>query len=420
VRNFSIYLPPALTKRRVRIYAAGHAVSVLGGWFQQIALSWLVYRLTGSVFLLGLTGFILQIPYLLLGPITGAVVDRVPRMQLLIVTDLILAGLAATLAILAFAEVSDVRAYLVVAGLIGIASAFELPARQSLFTAIVDDDKTLLPSAIALSGVIFNAGRMIGPAIAGVMLLFLPEAWCFTLNALSFAAIIGALLAMKLPPQAPPSKTSAVRTATFAQGVTFLSTLPAVRYLLPMTGCVGLFGVSYVQLMPSITHTFFDGGSSMVGLMMCGAGIGAVTASGFLAMQRGTALQARLVTVAPFVLSASLIAFSMSRWLPLSFVLLAITAGMLMLTTASTNVLIQQSVPDAWRGRAIGLYSMSFQGTAPIGNLIAGAMASWLGLSATLALNGIVIFAAACVLHWRLAENPGALASLRADTAPGE
>jgi MFS family permease len=412
VLNLAPYLPPALQKRRVRIYAAGHTVSVLGGWFQQIALSLLVYRLTGSVFLLGLTGFLLQIPYLVLGPITGAVVDRVSRFWLLVVTDVILAILAATLAVMAFAQVEDIRAYLLVASLIGIASAFELPARQSLFMIIVDGDRSLLPSAIALSGVIFNAGRMVGPAIAGVLLLVLSEAWCFLLNALSFFGIIGALFAMKLPPQVPAPKTSAARSASFIESVTFLNQLPAVRYLLPMTTCLGMFGVTYVHQMPSIAHTFFDGKSGMVGLLMSGAGLGAISAALFLSMQRSTARQARLVTIAPFIAGVALLAFSVSRYLPVSFALLAVIGCTIMLTSASTNVLVQQSVPDAWRGRAIGLYSMSFQGTAPIGNLIAGALASWIGLTATLALNGALILAAAFLMRWRLAENPGAIAGL--------
>jgi MFS family permease len=414
VSPLAMYLPPALAKRRVRIYAAGHAVSVLGGWLQQIALSWLVYRLTGSVFLLGLTGFLLQIPYLFLGPITGAVADRLPRLPLLIVIDLILAALALLLAAMVMVGVTDIRAYLVVAALIGIASAFELPVRQSLFTAIVDDDRSLLPSAIALSGVIFNAGRMIGPAIAGVMLLYLSEAWCFVLNGLSFIGIIAALMAMKLPSQTRATTSTVAQRASFAESVTYLWQLPAVRFLLPMTACVGLFGVSYIHMMPSIAKTLLGGTSSLVGLLMSGAGIGAVTAAGFLSMQRGTTRQATVVTIAPFVLGAALLAFAASRNIALSFVLLAAIGGSIMLTSASTNVLIQNAVPDAWRGRAIGLYSMSFQGMAPIGNLLAGAMASFLGLPTTLAINGSLILIAAVVLRARLTRTAGGVGSLTA------
>ena len=396
-------------------------MSVLGGWFQQIALSWLVYRLTGSMFLLGLTGFLLQIPYLLLGPFTGTLVDRVSRFWMLVVTDLILAALALTLAAMAFMHVEDIRAYLLIATLIGIASAFELPARQSLFVALVDDDRTLLPSVIALSAVIFNAARMVGPALAGGLLLLLPEAWCFLINALSFTGIIGALFAMKLPEQPPPPVRSPdVKPASFVESVTFLNTLPAVRYLLPMTASLGFFGVTYVQQMPSIADTFFGGSSGMVGFLMSGAGVGALSAAFFLSMQRGTARQAKLVTIAPFITGIGLIAFALSRSLPLSYILLALISCSIMLTTASTNVLVQQSVPDAWRGRAIGLYSMSFQGTAPIGNVLAGALASWIGLSATLALNGAAILIAAVLLRWRLADNPGALTDTARPREAGE
>jgi MFS family permease len=411
VPPFAMYLPPALGKKRVRIYAAGHAVSVLGGWLQQIALSWLVYRLTGSVFLLGLTGFLLQIPYLILGPFTGAVVDRLPRLPLLIVIDLILAGLAVALAVMTVRGVTDIRAYLGVATCIGIASAFELPARQSLFTTIVDDDRSLLPSAIALSGVIFNAGRMVGPAIAGLMLLYLSEAWCFAINAVSFFGIIAALVAMKLPPQVPQARSAKDKT-TLADSFTFLWSLPPVRFLLPMTACVGLFGVSYIHLMPSIVSSFFSGSSSLVGLLMSGAGIGAMSSAVFLSMQRSTSRHARVVTLAPIVLGAAIFLFALSRNITVSFVLLAVIGATIMLTSASTNILIQNAVPDAWRGRAIGLYSMSFQGMAPIGNLLAGTMASWIGLSATLVLNSVVILAAAYYLRSRVISQPNALSEL--------
>ena len=172
--------------------------------------------------------------------------------------------------------------------------------------------------------------------------------------------------------------------------------------------------------LPSIADTFFGGSSGMVGFLMSGAGVGALSAAFFLSMQRSTARQAKLVTIAPFITGIGLIAFALSRSLLLSYILLALISCSIMLTTASTNVLVQQSVPDAWRGRAIGLYSMSFQGTAPVGNLLAGALASWIGLSATLALNGAAILIAAVLLRWRLAENPGALTEVARPREAGE
>jgi MFS family permease len=221
--GFTRFLPPALAKPRMRLYAMGHGVSVLGGWIQQVALSWLIFRLSGSVFLLGLSGFIQMIPFLLFGPITGLVVDRLPRMKLLIAIDAALAVCALALTALAASGVTDVRIYMVIAAIAGILNAFEMPTRQSLLSEIVDD-RSLMPSALALSATLFNSGRMVGPAIAGVMLTYLPETWCFLLNALSYAAIIAALLAMRLP-----VKPRALAGADQQQGV-----LSSFRYL---TGC---------------------------------------------------------------------------------------------------------------------------------------------------------------------------------------
>jgi predicted MFS family arabinose efflux permease len=247
--------------------------------------------------------------------------------------------------------------------------------------------------------------------------LYLSEAWCFALNGLSFFGIIAALLAMKLPPQTRASKSAATHPATFLESVAVLWQLPAVRFLLPMTACIGLFGVSYIQLMPSIAQIFFGGSSSLVGLLMSGAGIGAVLAAGFLSMQRGTMRQATLVTIAPFILGAAILLFSVSRSVAGSFILLALIGGSIMLTSASTNILVQNAVPDAYRGRAIGLYSMSFQGMAPLGNLLAGVMATYVGLPATLAINGTLILIAAIILRARLTRTDGGVASLAAAAA---
>ena len=198
--DWQLWLPPALTKPRFRLYVAGHSVSVIGGWIQQVALSWLVFRLTGSIFLLGLTGFLLNIFYLLLGPLAGLAADRLPRLPALIAIDLVLAALAVLLAVMGLAGVTDIAAYLAIAALIGIANAFEMPMRQTLLKEMVEE-RTLMTSAIAMSALVFNLGRMVGPAIGGVLLVYVQEAWCFAINALSYGAIIAALLAMRLPPR---------------------------------------------------------------------------------------------------------------------------------------------------------------------------------------------------------------------------
>jgi MFS family permease len=367
VADWHLWVPPALTKRRFRIYTVGHVISVTGGWVQQVALAWLVFRLTNSIFLLGLTGFLLNIFYLLLGPVSGLAADRLPRLPALIVIDLVLATLSIWLALMGLAGVTNINAYLAVATLIGIASAFEMPMRQTLFKDIVED-RALVTSAIGVSAMVFNVGRMVGPALAGVLLVYLSEAWCFVINACSFAAIIGALLAMRLPRALP--------------------------------------------LMPSIVAHFFDGRSSTVGLLMSAAGFGALTSATYLSLQPGYGRQIRLVTVAPLAVGCALGAFAWSRTLPLSMLLLAALGASVLVSVNATNALLQQSVPDAWRGRAIGLYSMSFAGTAPIGNILAGTLAERIGLAATLTLNGALIIAAGVFARRRLHNHPEALRGL--------
>jgi MFS family permease len=410
VVNWRLWMPPALEKPRVRLYAAGHIVSVFGNWLQQIALAWLVYRLTGDVFLLGLTGFLLNISYLLFGGVAGVLVDRLPRMQFLIAIDVASATLAVVLAVMVFSGVTAITPYLVVAAMIGIASGFEMPVRQSLFKDIVED-KALLPSAIALSALVYNTGRMLGPAIAGVLLLYVSEGWCFLLNALSYVAIIAALFAMKLPAAArraaPPRAHQSLRESWHV-----LAAFPGVRYLLPTAAALGLFVTPYASLMPSIAAEFFDGKPSTVGLLMGAAGVGAFASALYLSLQPGYQRQLRLASVAPFITGAAVIAFALSRSLLASVLLLAMLGASMMLSTNSINALLQQSTPDEWRGRVIGLYAMAFAGTAPIGALLGGALAAQIGLTATLALGGALTVLAGALSRWRLHTHPEAMRTL--------
>lgn len=410
--DWHLWLPPALTKPRFRLYTAGHTVSVTGGWIQQVALAWLVFRLTGSIFLLGLTGFLLNIFYLLLGPVAGLAADRLPRLPTLVAIDVVLAVLAVWLALMGLAGVEDVAAYLTVAALIGIASAFEMPIRQTLLREIVED-RALVTSAIGVSAMVFNVGRMVGPAVAGVLLAFISEAWCFAVNAVSYVAIIGALLAMRMPAAPAPAAMSAgTRGPRVVADLGVLLSFPAVRYLLPTVAALGLLATPYVPLMPSIVARFFDGRSSTVGMLMSAAGLGALASATYLSLQPGYGRQIRLVTAAPLAVGSVLIGFAWSRTLPVSLLLLAALGATVLISVNATNALLQQSVPEAWRGRAIGLYSMSFAGTAPLGNIITGSLAEHMGLAATLTLNGALIVAAGLFARWRLHNHPEALLGL--------
>ena len=405
------FLPPAFAKPRFRIFAAGQAVSVLGSWIQQVALAWLVYRLTDSVFLLGLTGFLLQIPHLFIAPVAGFMIDRLPRVRALIAINAVLGCLAALLAVLVLAGVTQIWPYLTVALLIGIGNACESPARQSLLGAIVEE-RGLLPSAIGFNSVLFNAGRMIGPAIAGVLLSSFSEGVCFTLNALSFIGIIGALVAMRLDDKAAvtakPTTQGAVRAS-----LERLWGLPVARYLLPSASAVAFFALPLNQLMPSIAVDFFKGDPRTVGLLLSASGVGALTGALFLSMQTSHRAQLRLVQIGPLVAGLALFAFSFSRSLWLSLPLLAIMGAFVLSTSVSTNTLLQQSVEDSWRGRVIGLYFTFFLGMAPLGNLLAGSLASHIGLGKTLALNGLMMAAAAIIAQLRLRTDPAVYGRLK-------
>jgi len=408
VADWHLWLPPALAKPRFRLYAAGHTVAVIGFWIQQVAISWLIFRLSGSVVLLGIAGFLLNIFYLLLGPVGGLAADRFPRLQFLIAIDLFLAACAALLAVMTAAGVTSIPAYLVIAALIGAANAFEMPVRQTLMRDIVEE-RALITSALGVSAMVFNLGRLIGPAIAGLVLAYLSEAWCFVLNALSYAGIIAALLAMRLPPQAPRPAATGAAPLGFAASLGVIFAFPAVRYLLPTVVAIGLFATPYVPLMPSIVADFFDGRSSTLGLLMSSAAVGALAAAAYLSLQPGYARQLRLQTAAPLAVGIALALFAWSRMLPVSGLLLAVMGGAAMLGVNATNAMLQQSVPDEWRGRVVGIYSMSFAGTAPIGGLLSGWLAELVGLTATLTLNGAIIVAVGLLGRWRLHNHPEAL-----------
>jgi MFS family permease len=309
------------------------------------------------------------------------------------------------------AMVTSVTAYLSVAALIGIANAFEMPIRQTLIRIIVEE-RTLVTSALGMSAMVFNVGRMVGPAIAGIVLAYFSEGWCFALNALSYGAIITALLAMRLPPEPAPQTSSVAISQTFTESLHILLAFPAVRFFLPVCVALGLLATPYVPLMPSIVAHFFDGQSSTLGLLMSSAGIGALVSATYLSLQPGYSRQIRLMTFAPLAVGAALILFAWSRTLPLSLLLLAVLGGAALLGVNATNAMLQQSVPDAWRGRVIGLYSMSFAGTAPIGGLIAGYLAERISLTGTLTMNGVLILAAGLLSRWRIHNHPEALRGL--------
>lgn len=398
------WLPPALSQPRYRIFAAGQAVSLFGNWIQNIAISWLIYRLSGSVFLLGVTGFVQQIPFLFVPPLAGMIADRLPRVRLIMAIQVFLGTLSVLLAMLAATGFSIVPVYLVLAFMIGCANAIEAPTRQSLVGVIVGEP-LLLPSAIAFHSVLFNLGRMLGPTIAGLLLLALSEAWCFAINAMTYVAVILAFVRMNLPDTRGPPATGGF-LVTLRSTASSISALPVARYFLPLVAAAGFFAAPYQALMPFVAGDVLGGGSGTLGMLIGSAGAGALSSAVYLSFQTSGRAQLRWVQVAPLTLGIAIIGFGLSRVLPLSCACLYLTGASIMLITSSTNTLLQLSVEPGWRGRVIGVFQMSFTGLNPIGNLVAGSIAARLGVGSTFVVNGCLILLVGILVRAALARSP--------------
>ncbi|MFB3778180.1 MAG: MFS transporter [Bryobacteraceae bacterium] len=402
MRSGAVQLPVALRAlrhRNFRLFFGGQLLSLTGTWMQNVAQSWLVYRLTGSSLLLGSVGFASQIPILLLAPVGGAVADRCRRHRVIVAAQSAAMLLAFLLAALTLSGQVRVWHVTVLASMLGCVNAFDVPARQSFFVEMVGKDDLL--NAIALNSTIFNSARVMGPAVAGILVAAVGEGWCFLLNGVSFLAVIAGLLAMRLPPPAAPPARAPVLTE-LVEGIRFARGAMPVRVLLMLLGIVSLVGVPYTVLMPVFADQILHGGARGLGLLMGATGLGAVT--GALAVASRTSVRGlgRVVGWASAGFGASLVLFSLSRWFWVSWLLLIPVGFCLMVQMACSNTLIQAMVPDHLRGRVMALYSIMFMGMAPFGALGAGVAAERLGAPWTVALGGAACVAASLVYRSRL------------------
>ena len=383
----------ALRFKNFRLFFAGQSVSLIGTWMQQVAMSWLVYRLTRSALILGLVGFLSQLPAFLLSPFAGILVDRRDRRRILIIAQALFMVQAFLLAVLTLTGLITAWEIMALALFFGCVGAFEIPARQSFVVEMVED-RAHLGNAIALNSLMFNAARLIGPSVAGVLIAMVGEGACFLLNALSFIAVIASLRAMRL--RALPSKKAA--RGRIAEGIvegfryTFGS-LP-IRMILMLLSMASILGTAYMVLMPVYAETILGGGPRLYGFLMAAAGIGALVATLFIAARRNASGFIDMIPVASVVFSVGLIIFSISRMAWLSAAILAVVGFALMVQMAASNTLIQTIVDDDKRGRVMSIYTMAFIGMAPLGSLIAGYLASRIGATNALVINGCILFAA--------------------------
>ena len=381
----------ALHHRNFQLFFSGQLISLIGTWMQSVAQSWLVYRLTGSALLLGSVGFASQVPVFLFAPLGGIAADRYNRRYIVIGTQIASMLLAFILAALTLWHRVQVWHVFVLASLLGVVNAFDIPGRQSFLVDMVG--KQDLMNAIALNSSMFNGARVIGPAVAGILVAKIGEGWCFFANAVSYIAVIIGLLMMRV--ESPPRVSMPSPFEHMMEGFRFVNRTAPIRALLLLLGLVSLVGMPYVVLMPIFADKILHGGAQGLGILMGSTGVGALLGALTLAFRAGVRGLGRWVAVCCAGFGASLVVFALSHSFWISVILLLPMGYTMMLQMACSNTLIQVMVPDALRGRVMAVYSMMFMGMAPIGALLGGALADRLGAQVTVAIGGIASVAGA-------------------------
>jgi MFS family permease len=395
-----LHLFRALGSRNFRLFFTGQGVSLVGTWMQQVAISWLVYRLTGSVVLLGVASFAGQIPSFFCSPIAGVFADRWNRRRLLLWTQGLAMVQAALLTGFVFAGIIQVWHLIAFNVLLGIINAFDIPVRQSLVIEMVDQ-KEDLPNAIALNSSMVNSARLIGPSLAGVLIATVGEEICFLINTISYLAVLLAIGAMRLPTVSPRKKRKHV-LHELREGFGYSFGFSPIRDILLLIGVVGLVGMPYSVLLPVFAREVLQGGADTFGFLMTAAGLGALASTLFLASRRSVVGLGRVMVVATAIFGLSLIGLALSRGLFLSLFCITVAGFGAMALIASSNTIVQTIVEDDMRGRVMSIFAMAFLGMTPLGSLAVGGLADTVGVTATLVAGGVACLAAAAVFASRL------------------
>jgi len=390
----------ALKHRNFQLFISGQLISLIGTWMQNVAQAWLVYRITGSSLLLGAVGFASQIPVFLFAPVGGIVADRYNRQRVVIGTQVASMILAFILAVLTLTHLIQVWHIFVLASLLGVVNAFDIPGRQSFLVEMVGKED--LMNAIALNSSMFNGARIIGPAIAGILVAKIGEGWCFFANAVSYIAVIIGLFMMRVQPRSyvPPAGSPLEH---MVEAFRWVRGTGPIRALLLLLGLVSLVAMPYTVLMPVFADKVLHGGGQSLaaflkakdlgavrlGVLMGATGVGALLGALTLASRTGVRGLGRWVAYSCGGFGVSLVLFAASRSFWLSTALLLPVGFCMMLQMSSSNTLIQAMVPDAMRGRVMALYSMMFMGMAPFGALFGGAVAERLGAPLTIAIGAV-------------------------------
>jgi len=390
----------ALAHRNFRLYFFGQTISLIGTWMQQIAMTWLVYRLSGSPFLLGLVGFCGQIPAFVVSPVAGVLTDRWNRHRTLVITQSLAMTQAALMAVLALTGLIAVWQVIVLAVVLGLVNAFDMPTRHAFLIEMVED-RADLGNGIALNSSMVNAARLVGPALAGLIIALSSEGACFLLNAISYVAVLIALLAMRIAPR-PAAVASGNVLHGLREGFVYAFGFQPIRTLLALVALVSLAAMPLAVLMPVLAGDVLHGGPGTLGLLTAASGLGALAGAIFLATRKTVIGLGRLIALMTGLLGVATLGVSLSNVLWLSLVLVALTGLAMIVQLAASNTILQTIVEEDKRGRVMSLYTAAFMGTAPIGSLLAGGLASSIGTPWTIALSGLVCLAGALVFAIRL------------------
>jgi MFS family permease len=383
----------ALRHRNYRLFFTGQGISLIGTWLTKVATAWLVYRLTGSAWLLGVVGFAGQIPTFLLAPLAGVLIDRWDRYRVLLATQALAMLQSALLAALALGGVIQVWEIIALSVFQGLIDAFDMPVRQSMVVRMVDD-RADLANAIALNSSMVNAARLLGPAIAGVLIAAVGEGWCFFVDAVSYAAVLLSVLLMRLDAQPRPPKATRV-LHEMAEGFRYASGSAPIRALLLLLAVSGLAGRPFAVLLPVIAREVMRGGAGTLGALQASAGAGALAGALYLAARSSVLGLGRVIVTSAALFGLGLIAFSRAHPLWLAMPLLFLAGTGMMVQTAASNTIIQTIVDEDKRGRVMSLLAMSLFGTVPLGSLIAGALATRVGAQNTILIGGAICAIAA-------------------------
>ena len=392
----------ALRSRNYRLFFAGQGLSLIGTWMTQTAVIWLVYHLTNSALMLGVVGFAQQVPNFFLSPFAGVLVDRWDRRQTLMVTQALSMLQSLVITGLALTNMIDIWHIIALSIFQGCVNAVDMPTRQSFVVELVEKREDL-GNAIALNSSIFNSARLLGPAIAGLLVAAVGTTACFAIDTVSYLAVLIGLFAMRLKPKVLPSvRAKAGILEQLREGLVYSFSFAPIRAILLLIGLVSFVGMPYNILAPIFATQFLGGGAETLGFLMAASGLGALCSAIYLGSRRTVVGLGKLMAIAPAVFGVAIIVFSQSRMLWLSLIALFVAGASLILQSTSGNTILQTIVDEDKRGRVMSLYTLAFTSMVTFGNLIAGSLASRIGAPNTLVIGGVLCVAGSVLFGQQL------------------